>query len=135
MGAAAIPVLLASTVASAHQQIQAGRMQSAELKLAQREEEMAARDRAIERRKRLVDALASQAVLAPVRGVALGSPSLVAQVGQDIRTAGFEQLTDEAMTSARRQSLGLQARNARRRGYIGAGASLLEGGYRAASAG
>ena len=135
LSAAATPMLVGLTGLSAYQQVQAGKAQSAALKSQQREEEMAAKDRSIERRKRLIDALASQSVMAPVRGVAIGSPSLTAQVGRDVREAGFEQLTDEAMTSARRQNLGLQARNARRAGYIGAGASLLEGGYRAARAG
>lgn len=125
-------LLIASVAGTGYQQVQAGKAQSAELKMAQREEEMAAKDRSIERRKRLIDALASQSVMAPVRGLSTASPSLTAQVGQDVREAGFEQLTDEAMTSARRRSLGLQARSARRAGYIGAGASLLEGGYRVA---
>lgn len=128
----ALPALIGLTGAQAYGQVQAGKAQSAELKMAQREEEMAAKDRSIERRKRLIDALASQSVMAPVRGISTASPSLVAQVGQDVREAGFEQLTDEGMTSARRRNLGLQARNARRAGYIGAGTSLLEGGYRAA---
>lgn len=129
MGQFAVPLLIASTAGSAYQQVQAGKAQAAEYKAAQEEEEMAARDRAIERRKRLIDALASQSVMAPLRGVAMGSPSLTAQVGRDVREAGFEQLTDEAMTSARRRNLGLQSRNARTMAGLGAGTTLLQGGY------
>lgn len=128
-------LLFGAQFGSAYQQVQAGKAQSSELMAARREEEIAARDRSIERRKRLIDALASQSVMAPVRGVALGSPSLTAQVGQDVKEAGFEQLTDEAMTSARRRSLYRQARSAKRAGYIGAGTSLLETGTRLAMAG
>ena len=126
MGAAAVPILIATTVASglysAQQQKAAGKAASAEAQIAANREGDAARAREIERRRALLRAIASQNAAAGAAGVAVNEATL----GADLMYATDDLLTDRANTLQTQSLLRLQGANAKRAGNAGAFTTLLD---------
>jgi hypothetical protein len=116
----------AAGAASAIQSRNAGKLQQIEYKRQAQEEETSARDREIERRRRLVQALASQNAEAGALGLDATTGSRRAITLEDVRRARMDDLTDRAMTSRRAVSLASAGRAARRQGNLQAGATLLD---------
>ena len=127
MGAAAIPILTALTVASTAYSFQqanaAGKVANAEAKIAANREGDAARQREIERRRALLRSLASQNAGAGASGV---DPNMVI-AGADIQYAADDFYTDQANTQATQSMLRLQGKNAKRAGRAEGVMSLLDG--------
>lgn len=119
MGAAAVPFIMKYgmyMVAAAaggymiHQQRQAAGHQQAELKLAQRQEEMGARDREVQRKRRINAILGSQSAMAAAGGIAMSGS--VANVSiEDARLAGEESLVDATTTGLRISALQRRSRS------------------------
>lgn len=119
-------VTAAAGAASAIQARNAGKLQQIEYQRQAKEEEVSARDREIERRRRLVQALASQNAEAGALGIDPTTGSRRAITLEDVRLARMDDLTDRAMTSRRSVSLRSAGRSARRQGNLQAGATLLD---------
>lgn len=118
--------LIAGTVASAKASSNAGKMASIQYREQADQETDAARDREIDRRRRLVTALASQNAEAGALGIApVGSTSAIAL--SDVRRARYETLADKAGTGRRSLMLRSSAKHARSQGALTAGATLLGG--------
>lgn len=117
-----------STVLNIGSQVYQGTVQSRMLKDQARQEEMAAKDREIQRRRRLVAALASQNARAGASNIR--NTGSVANIGlEDVRQADLDTTTDRAMTSARVGALTQEASAARRYGLMSGTSSLLDYGY------
>lgn len=84
------------------------------------------RDREIERRRRLVSALASQNAEGGALGAAPGVGSRAAIAMSDARTAGLDSLSDRASTNRRALLMRQGGRFAKRQGNLAAGATLLD---------
>jgi hypothetical protein len=114
-----------SGVLKAGQTYQAGRVQKAELQAQAKTELIASQSDAIERRRALIRALATQNASAGAEGIELGG-SVGAIMRRDIKDASNDLLVNDA-NSRMRQSLRLmQGRAALKAGKIGAATSLLD---------
>ena len=126
MGEFAIPIMIAATVGSgvlsAKAQRDAGIAAKNEAHNQAVREGDAARGREIERRRRLLQALASQSATAGAQGA---SPDWSVATS-DISYAQNDILTDQSNTIAEQNALRARGRNARRAGNIGAITSLLD---------
>lgn len=126
MGAAAVPILIATTVASgvysAQQQKAAGKAANAEAQIAANREGDAARGREIERRRALLRAISSQNAAAGAGGVAVNAATL----GADLMYATDDLMTDRSNTLQTQSLLRLQGSNAKRAGKVGAYTTLLD---------
>lgn len=126
MGAAAVPILIATTVASgvysAQQQKAAGKAANAEAQIAANREGDAARGREIERRRALLRAIASQNAAAGAGGVSVNEATL----GADLMYATDDLMTDRSNTLQTQSLLQLQGSNAKRAGKVGAFTTLLD---------
>ena len=112
----------------ARQQYVAGKQAQIEYKEAAQRELDSARDREIERRRRLVSALASQAAEGGAIGAVPGIGSRAAITLRQAKEASYDTLADRA-TSGRRALMLRQAGNqAKKQGLLGAGATLLQTG-------
>lgn len=105
MGQIALLALAAAgTAVAVHGQRQAAGAQQVELDLAARQEATAARDREVQRKRRLVAILGSQAAEASAAGVAMSGS--VANVSiTDAKRAGEDSLIDSVNTSTRINAL------------------------------
>src|SRR3990172_11576447 len=105
MGTAAVPIMVALTVASTAYSIKSQQDAASAVKqenaLASRREGDAARGREIERRRQLMRALAAQSAQA---GAAGGAPN-AAIAGADIKSAASDLLYDKANTAAEQSLL------------------------------
>ena len=126
MGAAAVPILIATTVASgvysAQQQKAAGKAANAEAQIAANREGDAARGREIERRRALLRAIASQNAAAGAGGVAVNAATL----GAELMYATDDLMADRSNTLQTQSLLRLQGSNAKRAGKVGAYTTLLD---------
>ena len=126
MGEAAVPILIATTVASgvysAQQQKAAGKAANAEAQIAANREGDAARGREIERRRALLRAIASQNAAAGAGGVSVNEATL----GADLMYATDDLMTDRSNTLQTQSLLRLQGSNAKRAGKVGAFTTLLD---------
>lgn len=126
MGAAAVPILIATTVASgvysAQQQKAAGKAANAEAQIAANREGDAARGREIERRRALLRAISSQNAAAGAGGVSVNEATL----GADLMYATDDLMTDRSNTLQTQSLLRLQGSNAKRAGKVGAYTTLLD---------
>ena len=124
-------MILAATTA-AYGQYQAGKATQYEYRRQAEQEKLSARDREIERRNRLLGALASRTVAAAAGGATLeGSPS--ALIARDVKEYGLESLSSEAMSASTQAGLRAAGTNAYRIGVINAASSLFQAGAAAAS--
>lgn len=126
MGQAAVPILIATTIASgvysAQQQKAAGKAANAEAQIAANREGDAAKKREIERRRALLRAIASQNAAAGAGGVAVNAATL----GADLMYATDDLMTDRSNTLQTQSLLRLQGANAKRAGKVGAITTLLD---------
>jgi hypothetical protein len=122
-----------SGAAAVYSQKRAGALQAIAYKEQAKDEEFSARDREIERRQRLVRALASQNAEAGALGID-NTGSRRAMVLDDVKRARFDDLTDRAMTTRRAASLKSAGREARKQSNIQAGMTLLDTAGSAANA-
>lgn len=126
MGQAAIPILIAATVASgaiaAKSSIDAGKAAKAEAEAQSRREGDAARSREIERRRDLLRALASQTA----ESAAFGNETPLSVFETDIGYAQDDIIADRANVRAVQASLKARGKNAERAGKLGAVQSVFD---------
>lgn len=135
MFAPAIPYLLAGATvaagtASAINARNAGLATKIQYKQQAQQEADAAKDREIERRRALIEAVGTQNAEGSAAGDDLGG-SRRAIVLEDIRRNRLDNLTDRAMTNRRATTLRSAGRAARRSGNLQAAGTLLDTGVRA----
>lgn len=122
----AVGSLLAAGAGGAIAQRRAGQYQDIQYRQQAQQEQDASRDREIDRRRRLVSALASQNAEAGALGAAPGVGSRAAIALTDARRAGYESLADRASTNRRSLLLRSAGREARKQGNLGAFATAAE---------
>ena len=132
MAQAAPYLYYAAFAAVAYTEYQSGQVEAAAHKAAAEEEKTAARAREIERREKLLRAIASRNVGSAAGGTSLEGTD-IALINRDFSEFSMDQLTDSAMTSARVKSLRYAATNAKRIGTIRAAGTLFQMGAAAAS--
>lgn len=119
---------------SALSSIRAGQAQKVQYEMQADAERVQARDREIQRKQRLVAALASQNAARGAQGIRLqGSPA--AMMRSDISEARFGSLIDQGNTSMRVQQFQQSGQHAMQSAYLSAGSSLLDYGTRRAERG
>jgi hypothetical protein len=137
MGQFLLPIAIAGVVGggvlSAAASRRAGQEQSIELKQAALQEEDAAKDRELNRRRALVRALSTQIASFGASGVDPGTGSPAAIARRDAFLADEETAIDRAQTARQSTTLRRQARSARRIGTLRATSTLLSTGAQAAS--
>jgi hypothetical protein len=122
-----IALAAASSTVAAVSSVQAGNAQKAEFQRQAEQEKLAARDREIERKGRLLKALSSRNVAAATSGGTLeGSPA--ALIKSDMRQYNLESLSSSAGSASTVSGLKAAGTNAQRLGYINATSSLLDAG-------
>lgn len=123
------PLIITALAAGASAKTQSNTRKEQRIQLEQRAkgEEDSARDRQIERRRRLIRALASQQASAPERGVSIASGSPQAIALDDIRLASLDESTDRAQSRRRILNLRRAGVNATRTGRAEATTTLLQG--------
>ena len=122
-------------IMSASQSIQAGRAQEAAYKRDAERESFAAKDKEIQRKKRLVAALATQNAVRAASGVAAFEGSSLNMMNQDVETFEYDQSMGSANLAMKRQSLLESGKAARRYGYASATNTLLESASRVTARG
>ena len=125
--------IIGSAAIGAVGQYQAGRAEEAQYQSAAREEEIAYRQRQIERRRNLSQSLASQSAYFAYGNIDpyTGTPLQIRLA--DISAFEQDELADLAGTEARRQSLLLSGKYARRGGILGAAGAIAGGADRYAA--
>lgn len=112
-------------IASASASIQAGRAKEEAYKRDADRETFAAKDKEIQRKKRLVAALATQNAVRGAQGVRAFEGSSLNLMNQDVETFEYDQSMGAANLAMKRQSLLEEGKAARRYGYQSAGNTLL----------
>ena len=112
-------------IASAAQSINAGRAKEAAYKRDAERETFAAKDKEIQRKKRLVSALAAQNAARAGMGVASFEGSSLNMMNQDVETFEYDQDMGAANLAMTRQSLLESGKAARRYGVASATSTLL----------
>ena len=119
---------------AAYGQYQAGKAQQYEYQRQAEQEKVSARDREIERRNRLLQALAQRNVSSAAGGASLeGSP--IALINRDVREFSLESLSSEATTASRVAGLRAAGISAKRIGTINAFSSVFSTGASVAGMG
>jgi len=115
----------AGSAAAAYGNYQQGKATQYEYQRQAEQEKLAARDREIERRNRLLRALSQRTVAAAAGGSSLeGSPA--ALINRDVREFNLESLSSEASSASTQAGLRAAGTNARRIGTIKAVGNLLD---------
>jgi len=112
-------------IASAGASIQAGRAKQQAYERDADIETFAAKDKEIQRKKRLVAALATQNAVRGAQNVAAFQGSSLNLMNQDVETFEYDQSMGAANLAMKRQSLLEEGKAARRYGYQSAGNTLL----------
>ncbi len=116
---------LAVGALSATAQVQQGRAAEEEAKFAAEQEGIRARDEAIARREKLIEALAMQNAKVGASGITqVGSP--VEVMTTDIERFEFEDISGRVSGRNEQNRLRAAGANAKKAGYLGAGISLLD---------
>jgi hypothetical protein len=131
-GGASLYLVIGALAAAGYADYQAGKATQYEAKAEAEETKMAARDAEIQRRRKLIKALAQRNVASGASGTALEGTD-TALINRDFSEFSLDSLTGEAMTAARVKSLKVYGQNAKRIGAIRAVGSLLSAGSMAAS--
>ncbi len=127
-------VTAATTALTVAAQRQAAGAQQVELDIAKREESAGARDREVQRKRRITAILGAQSADAAAKGIALsGSVANISLV--DAKRASEESLIDDVNTRARISALSRRSRSIRRLSNIKTGVTILGGIERAISRG
>lgn len=134
VGGPAGAALALSTGAQVFTQRQAAGAQEVELELAKREEAAAARDREVQRKRRLNAILGEQAAAAAAGGVAMSGS--VANISiTDAKRAAEESFIDDTMTRSRIAQLDRRRRTVSRLGTLRNATTILGAGTRMAERG
>jgi len=126
---------LASSAASAKASRQAGEAKEQAYKRDAEREEFAAKDREIQRKQRILAALATQNAVRGATGVAAFEGSSANMMAQDIEEFEYDQSIGAANVAMKKQSLLESGEAARKYGYASARATMLEGLSRTVSRG
>ena len=127
-------IYIAAAVVAAYGSYQSGKAQEYEYKRQAEQEKLSAKDREIERRNRLIKALAERTVGAAAFGSTLeGTPA--ALINRDAREYNLESLSSQATSASQVTGLRTAGTNAARIGTINAIGNLLQGAAGAASIG
>ena len=124
-----------STAGSMLMNVRAGQAQQVNYQMQARQEEFAAKDREVQRRKRLVASLASQNAVRGASGVRAFEGSPAAMMQSDIDAAAYDNTMADANLGMKKQSLLTSGKYAQQSGYMSAGSSLLNYGSRMAERG
>jgi len=116
----------AGSLMSAYSGMQAGKAQEQVAKAQIEQEKLRARDEAIARREKLIDAISMQSARTGAAGItSVGTPSQV--IGTDIKKFEYEDLAARASSRTQQNVLGARGQAAKSSGRLGAGISLLSG--------
>lgn len=124
-----------STAGSMIMDVRAGNAEAAAYKQQAQQEEFAAKDREIQRRKRLISSLASQNAYRGATGVRAFEGSPAAMMKSDREEFDYDQLMGDANLSMKTSSLLSSGKYARQTSYASAGSSLLNYGSKRAKRG
>lgn len=124
-----------STAGSMLMSVQAGNAQKASYEQQAQQEEFAAKDREIARRKRLISSLASQNAVRGASGVRAFEGSPAAMMKSDREELDYDNLMGDANLSMKTSSLLTSGKYAQQAGYASAGESLLNYGTKRAERG
>lgn len=127
----AIALMAATTAASAYGSIQAGKAQKAQFKAQADQADRDARTQTIERKRALIETLATQNVGAASQGRTISSIASLQQ--EDVRRAGYDETLIKGGAAAQRSSLEAAGKSAMQSAYLNAGTSLLSGASQMAS--
>ena len=116
------------TVGSMISDVSAGNAEAAVYKQQAQQEEFAAKDREIQRRRRLISSLASQNAYRGATGVRAYEGSPAAMMKSDREEFDYDQLMGDANLSMKTSSLLNSGKYAKQAGYASAGSSLLDYG-------
>lgn len=116
------------TVGSMLTSVMGGNAEAAAYKQQAQQEEFAAKDREIARRKRLISSLASQNAYRGATGVRAFEGSPAAMMKADREEFDYDQLMGDANLSMKTSSLLTSGKYAQQTGYASAGSSLLKYG-------
>lgn len=136
MGAFAVPLLIASTAASAGMSVlggiqaqKAGKAEAKMLERARADEQLAGRQRAVAIQRELRATLAGQKALMASRGLMVGDTGTPATIDAATRrAAGMDLLTDAVNTDSRMRTLAFQASQARTAGNAAFASGLVSAG-------
>jgi len=117
--------IIGAGVLQASAQRNLGKLQEQRYKEQADQELSASRDREIERRRRLISALASQSAEGGVLAAAPGVGSRAAIAMADAKRAGYEGLADRATTGRRSLLLRRAGKEARKQGNVAALGTVL----------
>lgn len=129
-------LLAGGTAAQVRSTQNAAKAQAIQYKEQAKDEQAGARDREIERKRRLISSLSAQAAEAGAAGVdpTVGTRKAIAM--EDVRQKGFDSQTDSGRANRRSLLLKSQAKEARRQGnlksvgiVLNAGAQIAEKEY------
>tara|TARA_R110002096_G_scaffold12646_1_gene45246 strand:+ start:2457 stop:2843 length:387 start_codon:yes stop_codon:yes gene_type:complete len=123
------------SVLSAVQSVNAGRAKEDAFKRDAERESFAAKDKEIQRKKRLVAALATQNAVRGAQGVVSFEGSSLNMMNQDQETFEYDQSMGAANLAMTRQSLLESGKAARRYGYASATNTLLQSAERTTARG
>jgi hypothetical protein len=124
-----------STAGTMLMSVQAGNAQKSNYAQQAQQEEFAAKDREVSRRKRLIASLSSQNAARGASGVRAFEGSPAAMMKNDIKEFNYDQSMAAANTSMKTSSLLESGNYAQQSGYTSAGNSLLTFGSRMAERG
>lgn len=113
---------------AARQASNAGKAQEIQFKEQAKQEEVGAKDREIERRRSLIEAISTQNAEAGAVGDSINVGSRRAIALEDIRRSRLDNLTDRAVTGRNTLNLRSQGRFAKRQGNLEAAGTLLSTG-------
>jgi len=122
-------------IMSASQSIQAGHAKEDAYKRDAEREKFAAKDKEIQRKKRLVAALATQNAVRGAQGVRAVEGSSLNMMNQDVETFEYDQDMGAANLAMTTQSLLESGKAARRYGYASAANTLLDSASRVTARG
>jgi len=124
-----------STAGSMLMNVRAGQSQQVNYEMQAQQEEFAAKDREVTRRKRLIASLASQNAARGASGVRAFEGSPAAMMNNDINEFDYDQSMAAANLGMKKQSLLTSGKHAVQSGYMSAGTTLLEGASKYANRG
>jgi len=133
MGAAAVPIFIglmaAGSIYAGYQKKQAGLAQKYEYQARARQEQLAARDREIERKQKLLQALSQRSAQFSTQGTSFeGSPGAI--LSEDFRQYELDRTTAIGQDAATQAALRGAGKNAAAIGRMGMVGGILEaGGY------
>ncbi len=132
MGAAAAPLVAGSSILSAVGQYTSGEITKDESKVSAKQEGLAATQREVDRKERLLQALSASAASAGARGIAAYEGSPLAILEADIEREAEATQRDKFMSTLAQKTIRARGKVAQKQARLGAATSLLSGGAQAA---